>query len=359
MLNLFSLHGDYYQNNENRLTANFLFLLSELRSSFLPAFLNSIGITQFDSSKIEIVMQPPISIEQDRRVPDAFIWHGDDFQVVIEAKIGTNALDLEQLGAYAKYLGERGAGVKRLVAITQIEEGAIFETVRRSVEPSLLSMGSCVQVRWFRLLQILRNAVNLSSEHDRCLDRAVMHGRRVEYEKRLASMFLKEIEVTMFEKIIVDEVRAGQLGDVRLTTQTAWFMDVARRHRIWFPDGSLSHGLAPSRWVAFYEMADSPTSPSQITHIARNRIFWNRITFDDAANAQELDHVFADKPVRDVIRSWPKGEKGTFHIVLTDEPVRLAHPIPLAGSRRAKFLTKKIIGVDQLLSAATVDALFL
>ena len=43
-LNLFSLHGDYYQNNENRLTANALFLLSEFRHLLMPPFLDRLKL---------------------------------------------------------------------------------------------------------------------------------------------------------------------------------------------------------------------------------------------------------------------------------------------------------------------------
>ena len=337
MLNLFSLHGKYFENNENRLTANFLFLLSELRSTFLPAFLNSVGITNFDPANVEITMQPPITVNEGPMIPDAFIRSGDDFLVVVEAKIGTYRLSQEQLEDYAIYAAEQKATIKRLVAITQIEESSTFADAKSRIETVALAEGSCYYIRWFRLLQLLRDAVQLSPDAESRLERGVLNGRQIDYEKRLVSLFLEEVEATMYEKIVVDEKRAGELEEVRLTTQNAWFMDVALRHRVWFPDGSLSHGLAPSLWIAFYEMADSQTSPSQITHIARNRIFWNRITFDDAENTPELAHLFADPAVRDEIRSWPKNHNETFHVVLTDAPVRLARPIPLAGSKRAKF----------------------
>lgn len=358
MLNLFSLHGKYYENNENRLTANFLFLLSELRSSFLPAFLAEIGIRGVDPAKVDVVLQPSVVVEGDRNIPDAIIQCGNEFLVVIEAKIGVNPLDADQLWRYGKYLSASDAKVKRLVAITLVEERRRFDRAIDGLPGRLLEPGSCRYVRWFQVMKLLRSTVALTQEAERSLERAIQRGRFVSHDQRISSMFLQETEATMFEKIVVDELVVGALQDVRLTTQWPWFMDVALRHRVWFPDGKLQHGFAPTRWVAYYQTAENRDNESQITHIARNLIFWNAITFDDALDIPELNPLFRDKAVRAEIQSWPKNQQGTLHMVLTDVPVRLAHPIRLDGSRRAKFVTKKIVSIEDLLAAANVDALF-
>ena len=60
-MNLFSLHGKYFEDNENRFTANVLFMLSEFRSTFLPAFLQRCGapLTLSSCSKVRIRFQVP------------------------------------------------------------------------------------------------------------------------------------------------------------------------------------------------------------------------------------------------------------------------------------------------------------
>jgi hypothetical protein len=109
MLNIFSLHGNYFQDNENRLTANFLFLLSELRKTFLTEFLRLFGIELKDPAGVEVIIQPGIALESRYCIPDAIVKCGDEFCLVIEAKIGTNPLSADQLKMYATYLAQSGA----------------------------------------------------------------------------------------------------------------------------------------------------------------------------------------------------------------------------------------------------------
>lgn len=90
-LNLFSLHGKYFEDDENRFTVNVLFMLSEFRSTFLPAFLErcGVGLPPHSCSKIRIRFQAPhVAASGDVRIPDGEIRMEDDFHLLIEAKIG-------------------------------------------------------------------------------------------------------------------------------------------------------------------------------------------------------------------------------------------------------------------------------
>jgi hypothetical protein len=223
----------------------------------------------------------------------------------------------------------------------------------------LLPRESFVLFRWHQVVAALRRSVALKPEEQLVIRRSVEKGRSVDYAKRIVSLFLEEVEQSMYQKIVVDSVPAGELADVRVTTQKPWFMDVALRHRVWFPDGTLEYGLKPTRWVAYYETADCIGNPSHISHLARNRVFWNRITLDDAATIPELRQLFAQRSVREAIRSWFREDaRKPFHLVLTDEPMKLREPIPLNGSRRARALTKKIFPAERFFNARTVDGLF-
>jgi hypothetical protein len=51
--------------------------------------------------------------------------------------------------------------------------------------------------------------------------------------------------------------------------------------------------------VAYYETIDEGRNknPTTITYIAKNRIYWNRITLSDAKQIDELQHLFKDKGI--------------------------------------------------------------
>src|SRR6266849_5240298 len=123
LLNLFSLHGKYFQNDENRFAATVLFLLSETRQSFLPEFLNRLNIVLAprSSHRVRVRVQLPHFESRTLRIPDADIRLEDDFHVLLEAKVGMNPLDLDQLQDYAIHLSNSRAQNLRLVSITQAD----------------------------------------------------------------------------------------------------------------------------------------------------------------------------------------------------------------------------------------------
>lgn len=357
--NIFHLHGKYFEDCENRLTANLVFLLSELRSSFLPEFLRSVGIRRFNTSKIEFVIQPSIMSRGLRKFPDCLIRQDDEFLLIIEAKVGTNPLLVKQLRCYAEDAAKTPARVKRVVAITQINEGRTFSSARANIEARLLPKGSCACLRWFEVIRTLRNSLRLTPSIENAIIRKVLRGSKVDYGQRLAMLFLDEVERAMFERLVVDDLPAGQLQDIRVTVQDPWYINVAKKHNAWFPDGSLTHGLKPSRWAAFYETAESKTRAKQISYLARNLTFWNRVTLDDVRTTPELSRLWKDLEVRRRMKKWCNNDRNaTFHVVLTDKPTQLAHPIRLDGSKRARFLNKKLFPIEKFINAATVDDLF-
>src|SRR6185437_13300903 len=94
-------------------------------------------------------------------IPDAIVRCGDEFCVVIEAKIGTNPISADQLKMYATYLAESGAKEKRLVTITQIEEGRAFFEIRQNLVTDLLPKKSFALFRWHQVLGALGSSVAL------------------------------------------------------------------------------------------------------------------------------------------------------------------------------------------------------
>jgi hypothetical protein len=361
MFNIFSAHGAHYADNENRLTANLIFFLSEFRPTILAAFMRELGLvlTAGDLSRMRITFQPRVLAGRGVDIPDARLQLDDELVVLIEAKIGNNPLGLDQLRRYARVLTVSNAKTKRLVCITQIDETRTFQEIKGAIEPYILRVGDCRYFRWHQLLESMKKSTRLSREAMVASDRRIMRGARVDYGQRLMTLLLREVERTMYDKKVVDEIPSGELQDVVITTQEPWFMDMAKRHRVWFPSGETRHGLRSTRYVAYYEV-DHPGNENRkhIAYVARNLVYWNAITMSEALTLPELAHVFADKEAREEMEQWPnEREHHTFHIVLTEPPMRLKKPIPLRRNY-ARVLAKRRYSLVDFVNAETIDDLF-
>ena len=231
----------------------------------------------------------------------------------------------------------------KLVCITQMDcfcignRSVTFDELKSEVEPAVVPPGTCVWLRWFEVLDVLKASLQLTPEQIKRDQRRVVAGRDVGYGRRIGALFLDEVETTMYDKKEIDLLPHGEIEDVVLSVQNGWFMDVALRHRVWFPNNL---GGRAARYVAHYETADRANSnPSQIAYIARNRTMWNRITIQEARTVPELQHMFSDPRVIEEVATWPPESKHC--IVVTDEPVRLQEPL-LLGQKR--FLAKIMPG---------------
>jgi hypothetical protein len=358
MLNIFSLHGKYFQDHENRFTANVLFLLSESRSDFLLEFLTLVGIDDdtLDLSAADFIFQSNVLAENGREIPDAEIKFADELHLVLEAKIGRNPLNSKQLRNYAETLQKSSARKKKLICITQINEQTAFNKIKAQIEPAIVKHGTCVLLQWHHLLKALRSCKSLNDSILKSINRRVCSGRSLDCSTRLAALFLDEVETNMYDRKIVDRLPSGDLKDVVVTTQDPWFMEMAKKYRVWFPSGQTKYGLGPARYVAYYEtQKPGNPNPKQISYLARNLIFWNRITMDDARECPELKTLFKDKRVAAEMSSWG-GE--TLHIALTEEPVKLRRPIPLGKRNVARVLSKRQYSLPAVLNASTIDDLF-
>ncbi len=359
MLNLFSLHGRYFRDDENRFTAQILFLLSEFRSDLLPGFLDLAGVRvrSLDLSRLLIAFQSRFATYEDIDIPDADLRLDDELHVLVEAKIGSNGLGLEQLRSYARHLRDSRARVRRLVCVTQVDDRRQFTEIARALEPSHLPRGTMVYLRWFQVLDLIKSALGVDDSGNTGTDRRVRRGRPVDYGQRLATLFLREVQQTMYDRKVIDLLPAGDLDDVLLTTQNRWFMDVAKRHRVWFPSGKHVHGFRPARYVAYYETGDGENAhPKQIAYLARNKIVWSRIALGDAKRLVELRHLFADAAVRKEISGW-YGDDETFHVGLTEPPIKLRRPIPLGSRNVARVLVGRRYSLVDLMNARSIDDL--
>jgi hypothetical protein len=168
-------------------------------------------------------------------------------------------------------------------------------------------------------------------------------------------MFLNEVQKMTYDLCVIDEQRVGDIEDVVIQVQNPWFMKVALEQNIWFPPGHTRHGLRPTKYVAYYQTVGNSLLPKNITHIARVKKVWNRISAADAKQISELESLFSVPEIAAEVAKFGNDE-GLTHIALTETSVPLAHPIPL-GKSGAKFLTKKRVNLARLLAARTTDDL--
>ncbi len=360
MLNLFSLHGKYFQDDENRFTANFLVILSESRSAVLPAFLRSVGIVRDGNAlkRVHISFQSRFELGSAVSIPDAELRLEEDMHLLVEAKIAQNGLDSQQLASYARYLSQSSAREKRMVCITQINDLHNFNSIVSKNSTSDLPPENWYYFQWYKLLDLIKSSLRLTSSDLTSLDRNVLNGVSVGHAERLATLFLKEVESSMYDRKVVDEIASGELADIVVTTQDPWFMSVAKKWCIWFPSGATSFGLSPARYVAYYETnKEGNENPRAISYIARNVIFWNRVTLGDARRLKELKNLFADREVNNEISRWYK-EDQTFHVALTEKPVKLKHRISLGKRNLARVLSRRRYSMIKLMNAGTIDDLF-
>lgn len=360
-MNLLSLHGKYFRDDENRLTANLAVMLNEARRGFLPAFLALIGVESPASiSQVQIALQDSLSHNSERSILDAKLTLKDEFIVVLESKVGHNSIQRSQAIKYARWLSSSEIRDHVLVFITQIHEPQVESRILEALKVEQLNSVRCIFLRWHQVFSLLQTTEGLSDETANRSERRVQKGLAVSSVERLANMFLSEVQRMTYDLCVIDEQKIGDVEDVVIQNQDPWFMKVALEHNVWFPSGQARFGLRPTKYVAYYQIVGVASTkdylPKHITHVARVKKVWNRISVEDARRVREFRPLFAVPKLAAEVDKFGNKE-GLFHIAITEKPVPLAHPIPM-GPRGAKFLAKKRVDMARLLAAKTTDDLF-
>lgn len=361
LLNIFSLHGTYYNNDENRFTANILFLLSESRHRFLKELLHclQIDLSPSELREMAITFQPCFTLDSGPCRPDAELKLRDKVHIVLEAKVGIGSLSETQLTTYAQILKASKSKTKRLCCVTQINHSNGFRAILKAIEPDILPTGTCSYLQWWQVLDLMKRSMLPSWNCDRISDRKLLSGQRQDYEERIATLFLREVENTMYDKKIIAHMPSGKLDDVVVQTQEPWFMEVAKRYCVWFPSGALEYGQRPSRYVAYYETdREGNQCRKQIAYLAKIKTIWNRITLGDARELEEFHDFFEDESVKAEMSTWGFTDTKTFHIAITEPPIKLRRPIPLGKRNLARVLSKRRYSLVDFLNADTIDDLF-
>jgi len=333
MLNIFSISEDYPKLDENRLTASFLFLLSECRDILLSKFLErTLKISDCEVSKVDINFQP--RKEGIAEVPDAEIRYSDEVYILIEAKIGTNQLDRDQLEKYVKhFLINDKAKSKVLLCITQTEQTDNFNDIINKIKDRMSSAQN-VQfkyLRWPEIADFVKESCLLAKKNSISrMDKQITCGKNVNYKKRLCSLFLSYMGEKMYDRDYTDVDVDNELKripkDIAVVVERPWYMHVAKDHHIWLPSSRIKE-FTLSKYVAYYETAEEDEygkneNPKEIAYIARVLKYWRQLKAKEAKEIKELKPLFSD-PMAD--KFFKDDER--YNFALTQEPIKLKRPI--------------------------------
>lgn|GEM_PF-2313202 len=358
-MNIFSLYGRNFRDDENRLTVNLMFLLDQARGKFLPGFLQKLNLESCagEISKIELGLQEHHRAEEEISFVDGYLRLEGVFEVFIESKVKHNTISAGQASKYAKLLHRRQAANKLLLFITQKYEPHVEAVVHAEISKSFPNV-KIRFMRWHEIFMLLRATEDLTDKGRKASDLKILKGKTESAETRLAYLFLEEAQKMAYQLCDIDDQKIEHVEDVVIQLQDEWFMKTALDWNIWFPPAQSRNGLRPTKYVAYYQTQNGGNpNPKHITHVARVRKVWNRLSVEDAKHLEAFSDFFADKKASERVLRFGTEKEGLFHMALTDTPVKLKKPIPLGKPSTAQFLAKKRFSLPRMLNAETTDDL--
>ena len=193
MLNIFTINEKYPKDSENRLTASFMFLLSECRQTLLPKFLEKFGIVEYKPYNVDIKFQ--IREEGYEGVPDAEI-KSNKFHILVEAKLGNNTLGNNQIKKYAKNLHGENIKQKKLLCLTQTNQDKEFKSISESVNKDFSGV-VLYYFKWYEIAEFINHSIRLKETIHR---RSNIIYENLNYEKRLCELFLDYMRDNMYDE---------------------------------------------------------------------------------------------------------------------------------------------------------------
>ncbi len=345
-MNLFSLHGKWYQDDENRLTSNVLFFLDRFSPVLLPPFLrlfasDDAAISCDDISSHRIRFQ----VYDAGRIPDAEIVLDDRIRILLEAKIGSNLIHFDQLAEYCDRLQATAERFPEyyLFVLTQTDQNRRIAGMAEELERAgRIDARRVRSVKWEKVLEVFDHYKASGSSL-----RMLMH------------MFLEEVQSTMYSRTDIDSLPVGELNEVVLTTQNAQFAEMAIEDCVFWPYAR----FRPAQYVAYYFTRDCPDYVLSIPYVARIEHIWYDATIDEVLTAiPQFKNLPDFQRFRErALQIYPSGSETQFTIAITDTPVRLQNRVHYESRTDTKLHPRILPGQTttfaQLMNATTLDDL--
>jgi hypothetical protein len=344
-MNLFSLHGKWFSDNENRLTSTLLYFLSDFRDEVLSNFLGKIfpetKTNKITLKKTIINFQP----YDDGKFPDAEIILDGRIRILIEAKINNNTIQENQIANYLDRLIKSSQEFPEffLLIITQTDQKIHSQNLVNLIKlknqyPSLEKQIICVQ--WKEILKLLIE-IKLKTKD------------KVLY--KLLSMFIEEVGYTLYNKIVIEDYKVKDLSEVVIATQNKQFSKMALENNVFWPYANIT----PSQYVGYYFIKEIDSNLSMnLAYIAKIKFLFHNVTI-----AEVLDSIedFNDFNINDLktfktraLEIFNLNDPKTFPIAITEKPIKLPRKIPYLHSDQKKWKPNIIPGWT-----TTISKLFL
>lgn len=303
-MNIFSLHGKWYENNENRLTSNFLFFLDKFRKEILNEFTVKYLSQKINFNKAEINFQ----VYDTGDIPDGEILF-DNSRILIESKINNNHISEKQITKYIEKLRntEELYNNKYLIVITQTNQKSIVDNY---IIENNISDISLIYIQWLDILDFLIKIKNRTNNN---------------FLQGMLDMFLEEVESTLYNKLVIDDFKVKDIYEVVLTVQNKEFERMALDCNVFWPKNNFS----PAQYVAYYFTKNSSENQGTISHIAKIKYIWHNITIDEVlSSTKEFELIPNYQNFKNLAHNiYPKGSESKFAIAITDTPIKLKTPI--------------------------------
>lgn len=312
-MNIFSLHGKWYQNNENRLTSNFLFFLDKFREEILKIiFENYFSKLNYLAAKIKF------QVYDNGDIPDGEII-SNSTRILFESKINNNIISKGQIDKYIEKLNlsEKNYPEKFLVIITQTYQKKIVESYY--IDLNNIKGVKIIYIQWKEIIELFKNTKKKSKDN---------------FLINMIEMFLKEVENILYNRIDIEKLSLEEMHEVVLTTQNNKFEDMALKYNVFWPKNNFS----ASQFVAYYFTKDCKNTPKTVGYIAKIKHIWHNITIQEVlTSVPEFEKIPNFEEFKNLaLNLYSEDSNSQFAIAITESPIKLKNPIPYAKNPNGK-----------------------
>ena len=347
-INIFSLHGKWYENNENRLTSNLLFFLDKFNDHILKLFcdnfLPELRYNKKDINEYSIDFQ----VYDFGKIPDAEIILGNDKRILVESKIHSNLIKKNQVKEYCLRLKQSQVNYPDyyLLVITQTDQKQRIARISRELEfDNIIESDKIIHVQWKEIMNFFKDIKDNTNNY---------------FLIGLLNMFLEEVENTLYNRIDIKSMELNKLNEVVLTTQNKKFYKMALEDQVFWPTSNFK----PSQFVAYYFTSKCPVYSMTISHLAQIKNIWHNVTIDEVLTSiPEFQNLPDFKRFKErALEVYDLGNEKQFAIAITEKPIKLNEPIKYEYNKEYKLNPNILPGrrttLSKLLQADIVEDLY-
>ncbi|MDX8361641.1 toxin-antitoxin system HicB family antitoxin [Cytobacillus sp. IB215316] len=161
-----------------------------------------------------------------------------------------------------------------------------------------------------------------------------------------------------FSKVSIGDKRRSELREAVIVTQHPWYMELLRKHQIYFFNPKLGR-VTPMSYLLFYETTKQEEDGTKNQHPRTIASYGkvDQIIFDINPNdykfIPELNSLIDDEEF------WPRISKwGSTNIVILSDIGEINNTLSLKNGLEARYLVNKTTSLPQLVNAKYIEDLY-